>query len=431
MMANSTSNTVSPPRFHYAWVIVAITFLVSVLNAGMLSISGILALPLQQHFGWEASDVSSAFGIRLALFGLLGPFSAAMMNRYGVRRMVAIALMIILAGLVGTYFMSTTAELFVFWGLFTGAGIGLIALVLGATVATRWFVARRGLVTGLLTASNATGQLVFLPLLASITQNYGWQVTIASAGGAVLVCLLLVLVFMRSFPADVGLSAYGDAANETSQPIKHKESIWALLATPLVVLKEAAEVPVFWALFFTFFICGASTNGLVQTHFIPLCGDYGIVPVEAAGILAMMGIFDLFGTVGSGWLSDRFDSRWLLFWYYGLRGLSLVFLPATDFSILGISVFAIFYGLDWIATVPPTLKITIDRFGGDKTPIVFGWIFAGHQIGAAAAAYGAGLSRTELGSYLPAFFVSGVLCFIAALLIVAVRKHGRTSPQPA
>jgi predicted MFS family arabinose efflux permease len=205
----------------------------------------------------------------------------------------------------------------------------------------------------------------------------------------------------------------------------------SLLLAPLVALRDAARVPLFWALFATFFICGASTNGLIQTHFITLCADYGLTAVSAASVLAMMGIFDFAGTIGSGWLSDRFDNRWLLFWYYGLRGLSLLYLPFTDFTFYGLSLFAVFYGLDWIATVPPTVKLTADRFGREKAGLVFGWVFTGHQIGAAFAAYGAGLTRTELGTYLPAFFAAGALCLVAAALVLWIGRSPRLPTKQA
>jgi predicted MFS family arabinose efflux permease len=225
---------------------------------------------------------------------------------------------------------------------------------------------------------------------------------------------------MRDRPSDVGLPLYGETT-VSPQPATGAGLI-SLLLSPLVVLKEAARVPVFWILFGTFFVCGCSTNGLIQTHFVTLCHDFGLPAVTAASVLAMMGIFDFFGTIGSGWLSDRFDPRWLLFWYYGLRGLSLLYLPFTDFTFYGLSLFAVFYGLDWIATVPPTVKITADRFGREKAGIVFGWVFAGHQIGAASAAFGAGLVRTEFDTYLPAFFAAGALCIIAALAVITLRR---------
>ena len=296
------------------------------------------------------------------------------------------------------------------WGVVIGIGTGMTALVLGATIAARWFAARRGLVVGILTASVATGQLVFLPLLASLTERLGWRIALALVCVMLGVAALAVLLVMRDRPSDVGLRPFGD---EGTEPLPAPPPNTApIMAAALGTLRDAAKTTVFWILFATFFICGASTNGLVQVHLIPMCLDFGIPQVQAAGLLAAMGIFDFFGTIVSGWLSDRYDNRWLLFWYYGLRGLSLLFLPFTDFSFYGLSLFAMFYGLDWIATVPPTVRLTAQRFGPERANLVFGWIFAGHQLGAGVAAFGAGLSRTVLQSYLPAFFVAGALCVV-------------------
>jgi predicted MFS family arabinose efflux permease len=304
------------------------------------------------------------------------------------------------------------------WGFLVGSGTGFLATVLSATIATRWFTARRGLVVGLLTASSATGQLVFLPLLASLNERFGWRVSILVVTSAMALAVLAVLALMRDRPSDVGLPPYGETAVTPPAPPS------AAALSPIAALREAARTRVFWILFATFFICGASTNGLIQTHFIPLCADFGLPAVGAASVLAMMGIFDFIGTVGSGWLSDRYDNRWLLAWYYGLRGLSLMVLPFTDFTFYGLSLFAVFYGLDWIATVPPTVKITAASFGRERANLVFGWVFAGHQIGAATAAFGAGLSRTVLATYLPAFFAAGALCVIAAVLVLAIVRPG-------
>jgi predicted MFS family arabinose efflux permease len=309
-----------------------------------------------------------------------------------------------------------------------GIGTGMTALVLGATIATRWFIARRGLVVGIMTASVATGQLVFLPLLATLTERLGWRIALA------LVCCVLglsafaVLMLMRDRPSDLGLRPFGDKGNEPlpAPPPSTASIVNAALGT----LRDVSTSPVFWALFATFFICGASTNGLVQVHLIPMCLDFGIPQVQAASLLAAMGVFDFFGTILSGWLSDRYDNRWLLFWYYGLRGLSLVSLPFTDFSFYGLSLFAMFYGLDWIATVPPTVRLTAQRFGTERANLVFGWIFAGHQLGAGTAAFGAGLSRTLLSSYLPAFFAAGALCIIAAMLVPAIVSQPKAEPKP-
>jgi MFS family permease len=307
--------------------------------------------------------------------------------------------------------MTKVWQLMLLWGVVIGIGTGMTALVLGATIAARWFAARRGLVVGILTASVATGQLVFLPLLASITERVGWRIALG---------LMSVLMLMRDRPSDVGLRPFGD---EGTEPLPAPPASNApIMAAALGTLRDASKQRVFWILFATFFICGASTNGLVQVHLIPMCLDFGIPQVQAASLLAAMGVFDFFGTIMSGWLSDRYDNRWLLFWYYGLRGLSLLFLPFSDFSFYGLSLFAMFYGLDWIATVPPTVRLTAQRFGPERANLVFGWIFAGHQMGAATAAFGAGLSRTLLATYLPAFFVAGALCVVAALIVLAIAR---------
>jgi MFS family permease len=403
---------------HYGWVVVTTTFITMLVTAGAVGAPGVLLLPLQREFGWSTAAISSALAIRLLLFGLMGPFAAAFINRYGVRVVVLCALCLIGSGLAMSLAMTRLWQLILLWGVVVGLGTGLTALVLAATISTRWFNSRRGLIVGLLTASSATGQLVCLPLLASIATRNGWR------SAVVLVCALLaaaaglVWLLMRDRPADVSLKPFGP-----EDPVKDAPAAAQTAAAPrttpiasaaLQSLRDASRNRTFWILFGTFFICGASTNGLIQSHFIPFCSDNGLPEVAAAGVLATMGIFDFFGTIASGWLSDRYNPGKLLFWYYGLRGLSLIYLPFADFTYSGLSVFALFYGLDWIATVPPTVSITIKIFGREKANLVFGWIFAGHQLGAAAAAFGAGLSRTELATYLPAFMASGLLCIVAA-----------------
>ena len=421
-------------NIHYGWVIVGATLLTTVITAAAMSTPGVLIVPLEQEFGWTDAQISSALAIRLMLFGLFGPFAAAFMNRYGVRAVIVTAVILISTGLLGSLAMTQVWQLILLWGIVVGVGTGLTAMVLAVTVATRWFNHRRGLVMGVFAASNATGQLLFLPLIAQLQTSYGWRMSLVFVVCMLIVAGAVALIFMRDRPSDVGLPLYGETA--ISPPPPTGVGLGSLLLSPLLVLRDVARVPVFWILFGTFFVCGCSTNGLIQTHFITLCHDYGVPAVTAASVLAMMGIFDFFGTIGSGWLSDRVDNRWLLFWYYGLRGLSLLFLPFSDFSFYGLSVFGVFYGLDWIATVPPTVKITADRFGREKAGMVFGWIFAGHQIGAATAAFGAGLIRTEYSTYLPAFFIAGALCIIAALAIISVRKSssvaiGVTAPARA
>jgi MFS family permease len=425
MISNQIAAALGRRNIHYGWVMVAVTFFTALVTAGTVGAPGVFIVPLQQEFGWSTAEISSALSIRFVLFGLMAPFAAALLNRYGLRNITLLAQVIVVSALLASLAKTKIWHLVLLWGFVIGIGTGMTALVLGATIATRWFVARRGLVVGVLTASTATGQLVFLPLLASLTERLGWRTALALVCCALAVSATAVLLLMRDRPSDLGLRPFGDKGSE---PITAPAPVTTpILAAALGTLRDAARVPVFWMLFATFFICGASTNGLIQVHLIPMCLDFGIPQVQAASLLAAMGIFDFFGTIVSGWLSDRYDNRWLLFWYYGLRGLSLLFLPFTDFSFYGLSLFAMFYGLDWIATVPPTVRLTAQRFGAERANLVFGWVFAAHQLGAGTAAFGAGLSRTLLQSYLPAFFTAGALCVLAALLALAIARQ----PKPA
>ncbi len=413
MIGNRLSAAMTRRGLHYGWVVAATTFLTMLVTAGAVGAPGVLLLPLQREFGWSTAAISSAMAMRLLLFGLMGPFAAAFINRYGVRKVTLSALCLIASGLALSLGMTRLWQLILLWGVVVGLGTGLTALVLAATISTRWFNARRGLIVGLLTASSATGQLLFLPLLASIASRTGWRTALGAVCAMLAVAAALVWLFMRDRPSDLGLKPFGPPEEIPAAPAQ------AAARTPIAIaalqsLRDAARTRTFWILFGTFFICGASTNGLIQTHFIPFCSDNGLPEVAAAGVLATMGVFDFFGTIASGWLSDRYSPSRLLFWYYGLRGLSLVYLPFADFTYSGLSVFALFYGLDWIATVPPTVNITVKVFGRYKANLVFGWIFAGHQLGAATAAMGAGLARTELATYLPAFMAAGALCIIAA-----------------
>ena len=370
-----------------------------------------------------------SFGIDLLLYGLIGPFAAALYQRFGLRR----TMMAAMALLAGGYGLSTVAtsywQFVILWGFVVGAGSGMAATVLGAAVANRWFTEKRGLVMGLLTASTATGQLIFLPSLASaVTAHNNWRMAPWIVAGATLLAIPVIGWLMRDDPREVGLRPYGEtgpvgtATSLTGNPAKRA----------IDTLIEAMRVRDFWLLAGSFFVCGASTNGLIGTHMVAAAFDCGIPEVRAAGLLAMMGLFDLVGTTASGWLSDRYNCRHLLFMYYFLRGLSLLFLPSALLGpAAGLGVFAIFYGLDWIATVPPTVKLTGEVFGREKASIVFGWVVASHQVGAAFAAYAAGALRTATGTYTLAFFSAGALCVIAALVVLPIGKARRVGPQPA
>ncbi|MEJ5081796.1 MULTISPECIES: MFS transporter [unclassified Ochrobactrum] len=420
MISARLASFLAQRNIHYGWVVAGVTFLTMLATAAAMGSAGILIEPLQSEFGWTNANISFAMALRLVLFGLMGPFAAAFMNQFGLRRVVMAALIMISFGLVGSIFMTEQWQMVALWGVVIGLGTGMTALVLGATVAARWFEKRRGLVVGMMTASNATGQLIFMPILASVSQNIGWRSSLIIVISFLLAALVLVLILMRDKPSDIGLKPYGRTAPMPAP--EPKKQFGAMLLSPLVTLREASSTTTFWVLFLTFFVCGFSTNGLIQTHWIALCGDYGIVPVGAAGILAVIGAFDLIGTIASGWLTDRYDNRWLLFWFYALRGLSLIYLTFTDFSIYELALFAVFYGLDWVATVPPTVKLAAEQFGPEKAGMVFGWVFTGHQVGAAAAAAFAGFVRTDYDSYTPALILAGAMCFAAAAMVFLINR---------
>ena len=432
----SVSQTTDPiARFfaragiHYGWVVAAVTFLTALVSAGALGSVGVLLVPLEVEFAWTPAEVSSALGLRLALFGLTAPFAAALFNRFGLRPVIIVSLILITGGMGLSVFITEVWHLIALWGVVVGIGAGLTAIVLSATVATRWFDKRRGLVVGVLAASTATGQLVILPALAWVVDRTGWRSAILIMCVLYALAAALVLIFVRNRPSDIGLLPFGADPDAQPQPAPPAGN---LFTAPFAALAEASRKPIFWILAGAFFVCGASTNGLVQMHLIPMCGDFGIAATSAAGLLALMGIFDFFGTIASGWLSDRYNSRVLLFWYYGLRGLSLVYLPFSGFNAIPLAVFAVFYGLDWIATVPPTVKLTAQAFGPARANLVFGWIFAAHQLGAGFAALTAGIVRTELGSYSLAFQGAGILCVAAALAVLASgRGAGGKAPVAA
>lgn len=409
-------------RAHYGWVVAAVVFLVLLAAAGTRATPSVLMLPLEHQLGWSRATISLAISVNIALYGLTGPFAAASMQRFGVRPTLMTALVVMAVGVAISSMMTAPWQMILIWGVMVGGATGVAALTLSATVVNRWFVQRRGLVMGVLTASSATGQLVFLPMLAAVAQHHGWRPVVLIVAVVAALVLPLVALLLPERPASVGLRPYGEPHDA---PRTDAHSAQNPLAIAFGTLATASKSRDFWLLFFSFFICGASTNGYVGTHLIAMCGDYGLSEVQGASLLAAMGIFDLFGTTLSGWLSDRFNSRVLLFFYYGLRGLSLMYLPyAFGIDFFGLPLFAAFYGLDWIATVPPTVRLTTDAFGKDRAPVVFGWVVAGHQLGAAFAAYGAGLLRSSLGTYTVASMISGGLCLIASVLVLQIHRRG-------
>lgn len=425
-MADQTNQYQQHPnkRIHYAWVIATLTFFILLISAGIRSTPGVLMVPLEQEFGWTRSTVSIALAINLLLYGLVGPFAAAFMERFGIRRVILVALSLLFIGVSLTTFIHLSWQLTLLWGIVVGLGTGCTASVLGAVIANRWFVSSRGLVIGILTASGATGQLVFLPLLAHLVVTYGWRSASWTTAIAALLMIPFVFLLLRDRPSDKGLLPYG-ATEPTPDEVHNKVNPFKAAWNGLRTGSRSVD---FWLLAFSFFVCGLSTNGLIGTHFIPACIEHGIPEVTAASLLALIGIFDIIGTTASGWLSDRFNNRWLLFWYYGLRGLSLMLLPsALNSSHFSLGLFIVFYGLDWVATVPPTVRLTSDIFGKQQAGILFGWILAAHQIGAAVAAYGSGALHTMLGSYTFTFFTAGIFCLLAAGIVMRIGKKQNVS----
>ncbi len=413
-------------KFHYAWIIAAVAFVALLVAGAVRSTPGLLIVPLEKEFQWSRATISFAIGVNIFLYGLMGPFAAAAMQRFGIRRVVVCALALLAATIAASTLMTAWWQLVLTWGLLVGLGTGITALVLGATIASRWFSERRGLAMGILTASTATGQLVFLPMLAAVAETNGWRPVAWIMAGAAALVIPLVLFLLPERPADLGLRAYGERGDGPAGESSRANPI----ATAFRILGRAGRSRDFWLLAGSFFVCGLSTNGLIGTHLISACLDHGIPEVRAAGLLAAMGVFDLVGTTFSGWLSDRYDNRWLLFWYYGLRGLSLLYLPYSGFSFYGLSLFAVFYGLDWIATVPPTLRLTTNAFGRKDGPVVFGWIGTAHQLGAAVAAFGAGTLRTALDGYFEAFLLAGFACVATALMVLAIHGRPRAEAGP-
>ncbi len=417
--------TPGAPRVHRAWVVAGVAFVALVGAAAFRAAPGALMVPLSTGLGWSMVTMSAAVSVNLVLYGLTAPFAAALMQRFGLRRVTGVALVLVAAGSGLSVFARAAWQLTLTWGLLVGLGTGSMALVFAATVANAWFVRRRGLVLGILTAGGAAGQLVFLPVVAYLAEASSWRVASLVVAGAALVALPLVVLLVRDRPSDVGLPPYG--GHEVLPPPPPPTRNPAAIA--LGALRRAARVRAFWALAAAFAICGATTNGLVGVHFIPSAHDHGMATTTAAGLLTVVGIFDIVGTIASGWLTDRVDPRLLLLAYYAFRGVGLLLLPwlLADAVRPSTVVFIVVYGLDWVATVPPTVTLC-RRIFGEQGTVVFGWVFASHQLGAAGAALAAGVVREAYGSYTFAWFGGAALCAVAAVLSVSLRRPPAEGP---
>lgn len=415
-------------KIHYSWVILGITFIAIIVAGIIRSSSGVFISPFESEFGWDRPTISFAFALCLFLYGLSGPFMAAFVDIFGLKRMMLYSMAILTVGLGLTFIMKEEWQLILIWGVMLGIGSGLYLTVLSAQVANRWFVKRRGLAVGMLTAATATGQLILLPVLASILENYSWRAAIGLIFILSIIIFILIALFMKSSPIEMGITAYGEDKLVADEPLIIIDR--NPFKRALLTLLEGIRAKEFWLLSGSFFICGLSTSGLINTHFISYCISFGIPLVTAATMLSIMGVFDLIGTTFSGWLSDRFDNRWLLFWYYTLRGLSLVFLPfaLANGSYIWLVIFSMFYGLDWIATVPPTVGLTRQKFGVEKSAMMYGWISAAHQVGSGVAAFSGGIVYKVFGSYMWAFLLAGGFCLLASLFVILIKKHNPRVP---
>lgn len=405
-------------KFHYGWIVVGVTCVALLTGAGVRSTPGILMVPLEHEFHWSRATIAFSVSINLILYGCIGPFAAAVMERFGVRRSVICALVLVAAGVASTSLMRFPWQLILMWGFLVGSGTGFLASVLSATVATRWFTEKRGLVIGILSGGSSTGQLVFLPVMANITSTYGWRTTVIAIAAIAAAVVPLVALLLRDRPQDVGLLPYGETGEIKPVPAPKGNPV----ALAFAGLRDAVRNRDIWLLAATYFVCGASTNGLIGTHLIPACIDHGYSEVSGATLLATIGIFNFFGTLASGWLADRFDNRLLLFVYFALRGLSLLYLPFAFTNFYVLSLFTVFYGVDWFATVAPTIRLVTGAVGRERSSIVYGWVFTVHQIGGASAAFFAGLFRIELGTYMQAFMLSGLLCLCAAIAVLFIGR---------
>jgi MFS family permease len=410
-------------RVHYAWIVLAVVFTSTLAGVGVRAAPGVMIVPLEHAFGWDVSTISGAISVNIILLGLTGPFLTGLMQIIGLKRTMLICLTILMTGTGLSVFMTQAWQLFLTWGLMVGIGTGAGAVGMAGAVANRWFAQRTGFAMGLLSSANAAGQLIFLPILALAAERFGWQGVAVGVTLAIAAVLPVLAMVLPESPAAVGLPAYGaTAVVSTGEQMAPGGNPFSVAIGALVRASASMD---FWLLCLTFGVCGFSTNGLINTHLIAYCADYGIPEVRGASILAVIGLFSLVGAMASGWMCDRFSPRILLFWYYSLRGLSLVVIPFTGFDGVSLTVFSVFYGLDWVATGPATFALTNEVFGRRDAPVIVAWIFTAHQVGGALAAFGGGAVRSLSGSYLLAFLASGLACLMASMLVLRITPRGQ------
>jgi MFS family permease len=410
-------------RLHYAWVVLGLVFVSMLAGVSVRAAPGVMIGPLRRAFGWDVSTISGAISVNIMVMGLIGPFVAGLMQTLGLKRTMIGALLVLMTGTGLSLFMTAPWQLFLTWGVMVGIGSGAGAVGFAGAVANRWFLKRTGFAAGLLFAANAAGQLIFLPLLAWLANRYGWQGVAVGTTTAIACVIPMVFFLLPESPAAIGIAPYG--GTEIVPERDNRSPGGNMFSVAVRALIRASRSADFWLLCVTFGVCGLSTNGLINTHLIAYCLDEGIPEIRGASILAGIGMFSLFGSMASGWLCDRYSPRVLLFWYYSLRGLSLVLIPFSPFDGASLSVFAVFYGLDWVATGPATFALTNEVFGRRDAPVIVSWIFMAHQVGGSIAAFGAGMVRSMSGSYLLAFLGSGLACLAASMLVLRITPRGK------
>lgn len=415
----SLSSVKPANRWHYAWVVVVVTFLTLLFAAAVRSIPSVVMKSLETDFGWNKSTISFSVAISLIFYGLGGPLAGKMIARFGPRKVMFFGLGLTAVGLVLLMNIQELWHFYIAWGVLIGIGTGSIANVLSATVADRWFNRHRGMVLGILGAAVAVGQLIFLPNMMLITTDIGWRSMIGLMAAGVGLTVLPILVLMRDKPEDMGLEPYGGKPTTAAAANADKRT---------TSMREALRTRDFWLLAGSFFICGYTTNGLIGTHLLTHAVEHGFVEVQAASAVALMGAMNIVGTLASGWLTDRYDNRKLLGVYYGMRALSLMALPFI-LQMEHLMIFSVIYGLDWVATVPPTVNLTAQRFGRQSMGTIFGWIFFSHMVGAAVAAQAGGFFRDLLGDYHLIFISAALMGIIASTLSMSITRQ-RNNIEP-
>jgi MFS family permease len=393
------------------------TTVILLAGSGVRSSFGIFIKPMEAEFGWDRVALSVVASLSLFLYGAMGPIVGRLADRWGPRGVLVAAVILLGTGAIGSSAIASLWQLYLTAGIITALGAGGAAMSVAASLATRWFDTRRGLVLGIAGGGMAAGQLLIIPLTMTLTLTWGWRTGFLVLGiGFLLLILPLAFAVLRNDPQDLGLTPYGAAAGFMPATTEQR-------AAGRTGITQAVRSTAFWLLAGSFFVCGYTTSGLVLTHLIPYASEHGFHATQAATALGLMGALNIVGTVGSGWICDRVGAKIPLAGYYLLRGLSLVFLPFVG-TVPGLFAFAAIYGLNYISTVPATTALTAKLFGRYSVGELSGWIFFSHQVGAAIGSVVGGLLYTRFGNYTIAFHSAAALAFVATAMVLAIREQG-------